>query len=87
MTHPDPRIVDAHRYLDDATDILARGLPVGDDYLMRALIAIRDRLGRHQPDPHLDRCSYCGRPWLCPDVLADLNVLQVDLGWHAGNGN
>ncbi len=78
----DPYIADAHRYIDDTTEILARGLPVGDDYLMRALIAIRDRLNRHQPDVARDRCTYCGQPWLCPDVRADLGVLQVDLGWH-----
>lgn len=82
MTYLDPRIDDAHRYLDDTTEILARGLPVGSDFLMRALIAVRDRLNRHQPDQHLTRCTFDGQPWLCPDVLADLKVLCVDLEYH-----
>lgn len=82
----DPRLDDAHRYLDDTTEILARGLPVGPDFLMRALVATRDRLNRHVPDRHLRRCAYCERDWICPDVLGDLNVLGVDLDYWDGRG-
>lgn len=81
-THP--LLVEAHAGLDLAGSVLAQGATIAPDFTMLTLIAMRDRLNRHQPIIERYReptCRECGRLWPCPDIEGDFNVLGID--WDA----
>jgi hypothetical protein len=65
---------------------VVQGATIAPDYVMRTVIAIRERLNRHQPcrdcgggyASHPPFCHRCATAWPCAEVRADLVVLGVD---------
>lgn len=81
MTDPAALLREAHTNLDLTSNVVAHGATVAPDFVMRSVIATRDRLNRHQPERRADDkqvCDGCGKSWPCPDVLGDFSVLGVD---------
>jgi hypothetical protein len=67
--------------LDLTGQVMANGATIAPDYVMRTVIAMRERAKRHTWHPHRllgPQCDWCGRDWPCADVRTDLTVLGID---------
>jgi hypothetical protein len=72
---------EAHDALDLLGTVMAHGANIAPDYVMRTVIAMRERVTRHGVHVHPRRgpqCTWCGRDWPCADIRADLHVLGVE---------
>lgn len=90
MRSPAELLAEANANLDTLGTVVLNGATVAPDFLMRATIAMRDRLQRHQPcagqpgvcgytHPSGPVCHICDEPWPCVEICADFAVIGPDL--------
>ena len=83
MTTPKQQYATAQTELNDLGNVVATGAQVAPDLVMRIVIAMRERLARHQPaqvDEHHylhGSCAHDGQRWPCLEVRGDLAVLGI----------